>query len=176
MSAVVIYYSETGFTQRYAQWIAEKAQAPCLAYSEAKSKDLSSYDTIIFGGWAYIGGITKIKWFKANMDQWADKKLIVFCVGASPAENPDIEVGLKNNFSEEEFEKIDVFYCPGGLNYEKMPMKSKLMMKAFVKMMTRKKDKSDQEKEMLKFISASYDISDIKYIEPIIESIENSQL
>lgn len=172
MNTIVIYNSETGFTKRYAMWIAEEANADCLEFSEAKSKDLSSYDAIIFGGWAHAGGITKLQWFKDNMDKWSGKKLIVFCVGASPLDNPDIEIGLKQSFTEEEFEKVNVFYCPGGINYEKMSLKSRLMMNAFVKVVSLKRNKTEQEKQMVEVMSSSYDISDKKYIEPILECLK----
>ena len=37
MKTVVIYNSQTGFTRRYAQWIAEAAGAGCLELSDRKS-------------------------------------------------------------------------------------------------------------------------------------------
>lgn len=77
MKAIVIYNSQTGFTKRYAEWIAEAAGADCLAFSAAKKKDLAAYDAIVFGGWACAGSISKISWFKENIDQWAGKKLIL---------------------------------------------------------------------------------------------------
>ena len=143
MKTIVIYNSQTGFTKRYAEWIAEAAGADCLAFSTAKKKD-----------------------------QWTDKKLIVFCVGGSPLDNPDIEPALKQNFSETERKKVNVFYCPGGFDYEKMSVSSKLMMKMFLNMLKGKKEKTEAEQVMIKMISSSYDISDKKYIKPILQCLE----
>lgn len=81
MKVVVIYNSQTGFTKRYAQWIAEAAGAECVELERAKKRSFDDYDAIIFGGWACAGGISKLKWFKAHMDNWRGKKLIVYCVG-----------------------------------------------------------------------------------------------
>ena len=64
MNTAVIYTSQTGFTKRYAQWIAEATNADCLELSKAKTKNMDHYNTIIFGGWACTGGIKKLKWFK----------------------------------------------------------------------------------------------------------------
>ncbi len=172
MKTIVIYNSQTGFTKRYAEWIAEATGADCLELSDAKKKDLAAYEAIIFGGWACAGTINKISWFKANIDRWADKKLIAFCVGASPIENPEIEIALKQNFNESEQKKVKTFYCPGGINYEKMSAPSKLMMKMFVKMMKAKKDKTEAEQIMVKMLSSSYDISDKKYIDPILQYLK----
>ncbi len=172
MKTIVIYNSQTGFTKRYAGWIAEAVGADCLDLSAAKRKSMDAYGAIIFGGWAHAGSISKISWIKDNMDKWADKKLITFCVGASPIENPEIELVLKQNFTESELKKVSIFYCPGGLNYEKMSVLSRLMMRMFTKALKAKKDKTDAEQEMVKMLSTSYDISDRKYIEPILKCLK----
>lgn len=172
MKTIVIYHSQTGFTKRYAKWIAEAVGADCLELSVAKEKDLTTYEAIIFGGWACAGSISKISWFKKNIDKWADKKLIAFCVGGSPADNPEVEIALKEIFSEAEQKMVKLFYCPGGFNYEKMSAPSKLMMKMFVKALKAKKEKTEAEQTMVKMISSSYDISDKRYIEPILKYLE----
>lgn len=174
MKTVVIFNSQTGFTKRYAEWIAEDAGADCFELAEVKKKSMDEYDTIIFGGWACAGSISKLSWFKGNIDKWSGKKLIAFCVGGSPIENPEIEQALKQNFNDAQRERVSVFYCPGGFNYEKMSATSKLMMKMFIKALKAKKDKTEEDEVMIKMISASYDISDRKYIEPILECLNKS--
>ena len=172
MKTVVIYNSQTGFTKRYAQWIAEKTEARCVEFKEAKKIDLNEFDTIVFGGWAMAGSITKVKWFNKKTQNLQGKKLIAFCVGASPIENPDIDEFIKKTSTQEEFKNTKVFYCPGGLDYEKMSGASRTMMKMFVKMLDSKKDKTENDLMQIKMLSSSYDISDIKYIEPIVEYIK----
>ena len=54
-----------------------------------------------------------------------------------------------------------------------MSAMSKLMMKMFIKTLKAKKDKTEKEQEMIKMISSSYDISDKKYIEPIVKYLES---
>ena len=46
------------------------------------------------------------------------------------------------------------------------------MMKAFVSALKAKKDQSEEEKVMAEMISKSYDISDKKYIQPILKWAE----
>ena len=84
MKAIVIYNSQTGFTKQYAEWIAEATGADCLELCAAKKRDFTAYGAVVFGGWACAGRISKISWFKGNIDKWAGKKLIAFCVGGSP--------------------------------------------------------------------------------------------
>lgn len=168
MKTAVIYSSQTGFTRRYARWIAEAAGADCLALPEAKKADLSGYDAVVFGGWACAGGIRDLKWFKARMGSWSGKKLIVFCVGASPMESPEVGPALRRNFTPAEWERVRAFYCPGGLSYERMPAPSRLLMKLFARSLQAKRDKTEAEALMARMVAASYDISDRKYIEPIL--------
>lgn len=102
MKTAVIYNSPTGFTKKYAEWISEAVGADCFELRTAKKQDFDRYDAIVFGGWACAGSISKVSWFKSNIDKWSDKTLIAFCTGGSPAESPEIETFLSNNFSEVE--------------------------------------------------------------------------
>lgn len=171
MKTVIIYRSQTGFTKQYAEWIAEQTQADCYSFEDAKNKDFSNYDIIVYGGWCCAGSIKKLNWFQERIPKWEGKKLIVFAVGASPIENPDVEKTLHKIFTDEEREKVKVFYCPGGFRYDKMPVGSKLLMKMFESALKTKKDKTEEEEHMADMIGNSYDISDKKYIIPIVSYI-----
>ncbi len=172
MKTIVIYHSQTGFTERYAGWIAEAAGADCLALAEAKTKDFAEYDAIVFGSWACAGGISKLSWLKSRAASWADKRLVAFCVGGSPLESPNVKAALQKNFRDPALQGVRAFYCPGGFNYEKMPAPSRLMMKVFLRTLKMKKEKTEEEKMMVQMISSSYDFSDKKYIEPILKCLE----
>ena len=174
MKTIVIFNSQTGFTERYARWIAEAVGAECVELAEAKKRSFDNCDAIVYGGWACAGGISGLKWFKSRMDQWQGKRLAVFCVGGSPADNPEIPGGLRNNFSDAQWERVRVFYCPGGFNYERMSPMSRMMVKVFLGSLKAKGDKTEEEQAMVKMISDSYDISDRKYIEPILEYLRNA--
>lgn len=166
--SVVVYHSQTGFTERYARWIAEASGAHCMPLDAAKRADLSGYDAIVYGGWAMAGTISKLGWFKKNIDRWPGKTLIAFCVGGSPADSPDVMPALQRNFTADQLARVSLFYLPGGFNYEKMGRVSKLMMKVFISSLQKKKDKTPQEEVMVRMIASSYDISDRKTIEPIV--------
>ncbi|MDD5899640.1 MAG: flavodoxin domain-containing protein [Lachnospiraceae bacterium] len=172
MKAAIIYYSQTGFTRQYAGWLAEETGGECIPLAEAKNRDFSAYDVIVFGSWCHAGMIRKLSWFKEKMPQWQEKKKIVFAVGATPEGSPEIAEALRKNFNDEEWAKVSVFYCPGGLRYENMKFGSKLMMKMFSNMMSKKENKSEDEKRMAEMITKSYDISDRKYILPVVECIQ----
>ncbi len=98
----------------------------------------------------------------------------MFCVGGSPNDNPDVDTFLQNVLSEEQKSYIKVFYCQGGFNYEKMKAPSRLAMKMFVSTLKNKKDATEKERGMAEKMSSSYDISDIKYIEPIVAHLKGA--
>jgi flavodoxin len=179
MKTIVVYNSQTGFTEKYAKWISESLECEAISLKQAKKHDLLSYDLIIYGGWCCAGSINNLKWFldKVPLLVESNKRFLVYAVGGSPIENPDLIEGLANisnkikerlpqkTLSENIFKLV---YCRGGFNYEKMNNGSKLMMKMFLAMLKSNKNKTQKDEEMIKMISTSYDISDKKYIEPIL--------
>lgn len=174
MKTLIIYSSQTGFTKKYAEWIAEEMGASCITLKEAKKKNLQDYDNLVYGGWCCAGGVKGLKWLKEKLPSLHNKKIALFAVGASPLENnPEVLVALRNNFEPLETETIKGFYCPGGFNYDKMSMGSKLAMKMFISILKKNKNPTEQDKKMIEMISHSYDISDKKYIEPIVQFLQN---
>lgn len=173
MKSIVIYNSQTGFTKQYAQWISEDAGCECVSLKEAGKINFADYEAIVFGSWILAGSIKNIKWFKKHMMllSQAGKKIIVFAVGASPAESPEVSAEMEKVFPEEEKKFVKLFYCPGGLNFDKMNWLSRTMMKMLAKALASKKDATEDDKNKAEMISHSYDLSDKKYIEPIVAEL-----
>lgn len=51
MKTAVLCHSQTGFTERYAQWIASRIDGECFPLSKSRTMDLSTFDVLIFGTW-----------------------------------------------------------------------------------------------------------------------------
>ena len=169
MKTIVVYTSQTGFTKRYAQWIAEKTQADIFDLREVQKKDiafLETYDAIIYAGWCMAGKVIKSSWFFDRAANLKRKKLVLVAVGASPNENPELDAAMAALLTEEQKEYIKVFYCQGGINYDRMKLPFKLMMKMYSSALKKSNDK--KQREQGEFISKSYDVCDFKFIEPII--------
>ena len=175
MKTLIIYTSQTGFTKKYAEWLAQKTGGDMLELKEAQKKDdafFAGYEAIVYGGWVMAASVVKVKWFLNKAASWKDKKLAIYCVGGSPNDNPDIEGMLKNMMTDEQREYIKAFYCQGGFNYERMNAPSRLAMKMFVSALKKKKDPTEEEKIMTQMVATSYDISDEKYLEPIVDYLK----
>ena len=172
MKTLIIYTSQTGFTKKYADWLAQKTGGDLLDLKDAQKKNdafFEDYEAIVYGGWVMAASVVKVKWFLNRAASWKGKKLAIYCVGGSPNDNPDVEVMLKNMLTDEQREYIKAFYCQGGFNYERMNAPSRLAMKMFVSALKKKKDPTEEEKIMTEMVAKSYDISDEKYLEPLIE-------
>ena len=79
MKRIVVYQSGTGFTAKYAGWIAEELGCEVKEYKKVKPDELAGFDQVIYGGWILGGmvfGYDKIK--ALNL-----KNVVVFGVGMS---------------------------------------------------------------------------------------------
>lgn len=178
MKTLIIYTSQTDFTKKYAEWLSQRVNGDIYDLKDVQKKEeafFNEYQAIVYGGWLMAGKTVKVNWFLQKAEGWKEKRLAVFCVGGSPNENPDVEKTLQNMLTDEQKKNIRAFYCQGGFDYEKMNTASRLAMKMFVSALKKKKDPTEDEKTMVKMISDSYDISDIKYIEPIAEYLEGKE-
>ena len=170
MKTLIIYTSQTGFTKKYSQWLADKTNADIYELKDAKKKKAAffdTYDAIVYAGWIMAGKVVKSNWFLGKAEGWKEKCLAVMAVGGSPNDNPDVEGALKKLIPDDKKQYVKAFYCQGGFNYDKMKGPYKLAMKMFAGALRKKKD--EKSRQVAEYISKSYDVSDIKYIEPIVD-------
>lgn len=142
MKTVVIYKSKTGYTKRYAEWIAEDLSADIFDASKIPVNMLTAYDTVIYGGSLYAVGIYGVKLITKNIDKLKHKKVVVFATGASPSRENVINEVRDKNFTPEQQKYIKFFYLRGGFNYSKLnPFDKVLMTLLKWKIKSKEKDK-----------------------------------
>ena len=115
------------------------------------------------------GKVVKQEWFLEKAATLKEKKLAIVAVGASPNESPEVETAMANLITEEQKQYIKVFYCQGGIDYSKMKLSSKMALKMFSTILKNSKD--PKQREQGAFIDHSYDVSDIKFIDPVLSFI-----
>ncbi|MBR3058966.1 MAG: flavodoxin [Clostridiales bacterium] len=175
MKTIIVYTSQTGFTEKYAKLLGERLKGEVLTLKEAKKKPKDYFDdadAIIYGGWAMAGKVSGVSWFTKKIDNWKGKKLACFCVGASPIDAPDVGPCMDKVFNDEQKKFAKTFYCQGGLCYAKMSGPSRMAMKAFASMLAKRKNQTEDQKLMAKMVAQDYDISDPKFIDPIVAFVE----
>ena len=173
----VVYQSKYGSTKKYAQWLAEELGCDIFERKNIKAEQLADYDTIIYGGGLYAGGVSGIDLIVKAYDKLKDKNLIPFTCGlADPndAENTNnIRTGLNKVLTAQMQSKINIFHLRGGIDYTRLTIAHKSMM-AMLHKMTAKKDCEslrEEDKQMLETYGKVVDFTDKQAIEPIIAFI-----
>ncbi len=171
----VVFCSEYGSTKRYATYIAEKLQADLLSIEDAK--DVSSYDTIVYGGGIYAGALNGHEWLKKNQEALCNKKLIIFTCGISDPNNEtnreNIQKGLEKCLSQELISHGKTFYFRGALAYQRLKLAHKGIMKILFHVLKHKKDRSPEEEAMLQAQETPVDFVDTSQADALITFIKD---
>ena len=83
---IIIYQSKYGATKKYVNWLIEETKFDWIETPNAKIKEIEKYNTIILCGGIYASGIAGLSFLRKNYDAIKNKKMAIFCVGASPFE------------------------------------------------------------------------------------------
>ena len=169
---IILFQSKYGATKKYAKWLKEFTHFDCMKTKEADIKLIKKYDIIILGGGIYASGIAGLSFLKKHINILKDKKIVVFCVGASPYDKDAFLEIYHHNFKHE-LANIPCFYCRGIWNEDIMTFKDKTLCKMLQKTIA-KKDPSTYEsweKGLMSAIGQKCDWTDKTYLEPILQCI-----
>jgi menaquinone-dependent protoporphyrinogen IX oxidase len=153
MKTAVVYRSKTGFTKKYAHWIAAELDADLFRGSAVGVETLADYDIIIYGGGLYAGGIDGVKLITKNLGRLPAQKIVVFATGATPQREETTGKLERQNFTPEQLERVRFFYLRGGFDYSKLSPINKVIMNLLRWSLKRKKQLTADERGML----AAYD-------------------
>ena len=143
MNGIILYQSKYGATKKYAQWLSEKTGFPCVETKQAKTANVQIYDTLLLGGGIYASGIAGLSFLKKNIKNLQGRKIIVFCVGASPYEEKAYREIVARNMKDE-LSDIPCFYCRGAWDMEAMSIVDRNLCSLLRKAVA-KKDPKDYE-------------------------------
>ncbi len=161
---IVVYCSKTGFTARYALWIAEKLECPFISLKAANVAALQHYETIIFGGWLKAGKIQGIEFLAKNIKSFEHQNVVVYCTGSGKGQDM---THLRRKNLTGALEDVSLHYFVGGLNYEKMSLGDRAFMKMFLKAL-----RARHLEDVVKRISTSFDESKPENVEPLVEQVK----
>lgn len=171
---IVIYDSKYGHTKQYAEWIAEECSCAVLPRKQASSATLSEYDTIIYGGGLYAGGISGIKLLTENYDLLSAKNVILFTCGLADPENKEnvahIKESLSKTLSSDMMSHFQIFHLRGGIDYKRLNLIHKAMMGMMRKMLLGKNpsERSAEDEELLRTYGKVVDFTDRNSISSLI--------
>lgn len=167
---IILYQSKYGATKKYAHWLQEETGFDWMETKSAKRQQICEYDTIILGGGVYASGIAGLSFLKKNIDNLADKKIIAFCVGASPYDESAIsqirQLHFKDGLSE-----VPLVYCRGAWDEDVMTFKDRTLCKMLQKAVAKKDPATYEiwEKALMCAAGQKCDWTDKKYLKPITE-------
>ena len=172
MKTVVVYASQTGFTKRYAEWIADELGCEAVPVERAGTLDTGAYDAIVFGGWFHAASLKGAKWLEHAHAAHPNTKFVAFAVGATPVAWTDmVDEGLSRAFPSPVFDDVERFYLRGGFAYERLSVPNKLAMKMFFKMQEKQAETDAKAAEMLAGMRGGFDGTDHTAIRPIVECV-----
>ena len=172
MNNIVLYKSKYGNTLQYATWLSESLHFELRDFKDFKKREIKNYQTIIFGSGVYMGKLNKVKkvlkWFQ-------DKPIIIFACAGNLNVERDIEEIKKANFTLEQLKYHHFFYLPGGVDFTKLKGLMKSMVKFFINMIEKKKDKTPDEIAILDGYKHPSHYVDKKYIEEIVNYVNTTK-
>jgi flavodoxin len=172
---VVVYRSKSGYTKKYAQWIAEATGADLFDGRTAKLKDLLAYDAIVYGGALYATGVHGLSLITRNFEALKDKKLIVFTLGATPVRPDNVEEVRSKNFTVEQQQRIRFFMLRGGFDKSKLTPVDKVLMALLKAKLKSRKSPTADERGMLAAYEQPLDFTDEKNIAPFVAAVREEQ-
>lgn len=161
MKTIVVYQSGTGFTARYAKWIAERLKCKVSELKKVTAEQLKQYDRVIYGGYIQAGIIVGLDKVKAmNL-----KALVIYGVGLA-VRCPEVENKIKeaNQLKDEPF-----FYFQGGMDLKRLGFLKRQMLNIVKKMASKKKEKTIEDINMINMLGVQSDYTDIRFIEGLIQ-------
>ena len=121
MDGVVIYKSKYGATRQYGHWIGAALKLPVIESQELVNSELSKYDFVILGSSVYIGKLFMKKWLKKNLPALLNKKVFLFVVSGTPADQKaKLDGYIATSMPREAINRTDIYFLPGRLEINRL--------------------------------------------------------
>lgn len=135
----IVYTSKTGYTARYAAMLGEALGLPVCALEEKRALETP----VIFLGWLKAGAIVGLKKALRGYPVAA-----VCAVGLGAV--PELKEQLRKRTGLPE--RIAVFTLQGGMDHSKLQGMDRRMIQMLIKMLSKKKNPTQEEQAMLALI------------------------
>ena len=147
MKRIVVYQSGTGFTAKYADWIARDLGCEAKEFKKVSPSELADFDMVIYGGWILGGMVVGFDKIKAlNL-----KNVVVFGVGMTvPSDEVAEKLSAQNQIPRDRF-----FYYEGGYNPKKLGVVKKMMVNMVMKSVEKKENKTADDLQTLETLKGA---------------------
>ena len=127
---IILFGTTYGSSKIYAEELSKRTGIEARSYDDVSSID--DYDTVIYIGSLYAGGVQGMKKTFSKLTDVGEKKIIIATVGlADPTDlenTKSIKNSIKNQLSNEVYDHATIFHLRGAIDYAKLGFKHKTMM------------------------------------------------
>lgn len=170
---LILYQSRYGATKKYADLLADITGFDCVETKKAGGETARDYPILLFCGGIYASGIAGLSFLRKHFDGWKDKKIAVFCVGASPYDENALD-GIKKLNLKGGLSHIPLFYGRGAWDEERMTFWHRTLCRLLQKAVA-KRDPDTCEPWMKALLCAAgqtCDWTDKAYLSPLLAWLE----
>lgn len=180
MRTAVVYCSQTGFTRKYAEWLAEDLGCGAVPYADRGRIALDETDLLVFCSWFHAASIKGAKWLKGVMAEHPSFRVVVLATGATPMPcdmwpASEAEEAFRRTFPEAEYPDLPHFYCQGGFDFNRLGTPDKIAMRMFFKANAKAAETDPKAAEMLRVMKGSFDGTKREYLEPVLSCIRQME-
>lgn len=175
MNKIIIYGSQYGTTKKYAEELSKRTGLQAIPFEEINN--INDYETIIYLGGLYAGGVLGLaKTFK-KLNNIDNKKFIVVTVGLADSTNEEnttnIKNGIKRQITKDILDRTKIFHLRGGIDYSRLNFTHKTMMSLLYKKAKNlpEEKKNAEIKAMIDTYNQKVDFIDFSSLENIISEI-----
>lgn len=177
MRIYIVYCSQTGFTEKYAKWLADDLNTAAVPYAERNKLDLSNIDLLVFCSWFHAASIKGANWLKKIIQEHPSLHVAVLATGATPMPcemwpASEVEKAFERTFPKGDYPDLPHFYCHGGFDYDRLSLPDKMAMKMFFKMNAKAAETDPKAEGMLCVMGDGFDGTNRDYLAPLLEYVK----
>ena len=175
MNPIIIYGSCYGSTKQYAEVLSKRTNIEAISFKNVK--EINAYNTIIYLGGLYAGGVLGMTKTIKKLRDFSNKKIIIVTVGLSDPTDEvnknNIRNNIKRQLKKEVFEKAKIFHLRGGIDYSKLNFGHKTMLRLLynsIKNLPEEKQTAE-DKAMIETYNKKVNFIDFSSLDDIIHEI-----
>ena len=172
---IILFGTTYGSSKLYAEELSKRTGIEARSYDEVSSID--GYDTVIYIGSLYAGGVQGMKKTFSKLTDVGEKKIIIATVGlADPTDSENINSirnSIKNQLSDEVYNRAIIYHLRGAIDYAKLGFKHKTMMSLLynkAKNLPEEK-KTAEVRAMIETYNKEVSFIDYESLTPIVELV-----
>ena len=177
MSNIIIYGSHYGTTKQYAEELSRRTNIKAISFE--KVNQINDYDNIIYLGGLYAGGVLGMSKTLKKLNNISNKKIMIATVGlADPIDEENknnIRNNIKHQLPKEVFEKAKIFHLRGGIDYSKLNLVHKTMLKLLYNAIKKipKEQQTAENNAMIETYNKKVNFINFSSLDKIVNEIEN---